>query len=302
MTDSSGSSDGGLPAKPPAPGGGLPARRLSSQELEAVIRRAVEIQSAAGTPDEGISEGEVIRIGQELGLDPVTVRRAITDVRGQAPAERGLLARAMGPGSIRAARTVRRPAAAVGLLLEEYLLKCEYMLVQRRFADRTRYVRGTGVAAVMGRAARKFGASHAAMDLAQLDVSVAALDAESCLVEVTVDTAGTRAGLAAGAAAVGGGGAVAIAAAVLATPIIDPLALLGLPTLLGSWAGFRGIYGATQRSTQDKLESFLDRLQHNELNVPAPRTPPWGGGGFSVGGGWGGIRIGPGGPPRDGRR
>src|SRR5829696_9140854 len=195
MTESSGSSGGNLPAKPPAPGGGLPARRLSTQELEAVIRRAVEIQAAGGATDEGISEGEVIRIGQELGLDAVTVRRAITDVRGRPPEERGVLARAMGPGSIRAARTVRRPAAAVGLLVEEYLLKCEYMLVQRRFPDRTRYVRGTGVAAVMGRAARKFGASHAAMDLSQLDVSVAALDADSCLVEVTVDTAGARAGL-----------------------------------------------------------------------------------------------------------
>jgi hypothetical protein len=300
MTDSSGPSGGNLPAKPPALGGGLPARRLSSQELEAVIRRAVEIQSAAsGAPDEGISEGEVIRIGQELGLDPVTVRRAITDVRGRPPEERGVLARAMGPGSIRAARTVRRPAAAVGLLVEEYLLKCEYMLVQRRFPDRTRYVRGTGVAAVMGRAARKFGASHAAMDLAQLDVSVAALDEESCLVEVTVDTAGTRAGLAAGAAAVGGTAASGIAAFALATTVVDPVALLGLPALLGSWAGFRGIYGAVQRSTQDKLESFLDRLEHNELKIPTPRGP-FGGGGFSVGGGWGGIRIG--GPPRDGGR
>ncbi|HEY0016466.1 MAG TPA: hypothetical protein VGC13_09120 [Longimicrobium sp.] len=299
MTDSSGSSGGHLPGKPPAPGGGLPARRLTSHELEAVIRRAVEIQAAAGTPDEGISEGEVIRIGQELGLDPVTVRRAITDVRGRPPEERGLLARTVGPAGIRAARTVRRPAAATGLLVEEYLLKCEYMLVQRRFPDRTRYVRGTGVAAVMGRAARKFGASHAAMDLAQLDVSVAALDAETCLVEVSVDTSGTRAGLAAGAAAVGGGGAAAIAAAVLATPIIDPLALLSLPTLLGSWWGMRGIYGAVQHSTQDKLESFLDRLEHNELKLPTPRGP-FGGGGFSLGGGWGGISLGPG--PREGRR
>ena len=289
-----------LPANPPpAPGGGLPARRLSSQELEAVIRRAVEIQAAAGTPDEGISEAEVIRIGQELGLDPVTVRRAITDVRGRPPEESGVLAKAIGPGSIRAARTVRRPAAAVGLLLEEYLLKCEYMVVQRRFPDRTRYVRGTGVGAALGRAARKFGASHAAMDLAQLDVSVAALDDESCLVEVSVDTAVTRAGLAAGGAAIGGGGAAAITAAVLATPIVDPLVLLSLPTLLGSWWATRGIYGMVQRSTQDKLESFLDRLEHNELKVPAPRTP-WGGGGdgFSIGGGWGGIRIG--GPPRRG--
>lgn len=297
MTDSSGPSGRDLPAKPPAPGGGLPARRLSTQELEAVIRRAVEIQSgASGTPDEGISEGEVIRIGQELGLDPVTVRRAITDVRGRPPEERGVLAKTMGPGSIRAARTVRRPAAAVGLLVEEYLLKCEYMLVQRRFPDRTRYTRGTGVAAVMGRAARKFGASHALMDLPQLDVSVSALDDASCLVEVSVDLGVTRAGLAAGAAAVGGTAASGVAAFALATTIADPIALLGLPALLGSWAGFRGIYGAVQRSHQEKLESFLDRLEHNELKLPTPRGP-FGGGGFSIGGSFGGFRIG--GPPRD---
>lgn len=297
MSDPSGPSGGDLPAKPPAPGGGLPARRLSPQELEAVIRRAVELQSgAAGTPDEGISEGEVIRIGQELGLDPVTVRRAITDVRGRPPEERGVLAKTMGPGTLRAARTVRRPAAAVGLLVEEYLLKCEYMVVQRRFPDRTRYVRGTGVGAVMGRAARKFGTSHALMDLPQLDVSVSALDDDSCLVEVSVDVTTTRAGLAAGAAAVGGTAASGVAAFALATTVADPVALLALPALMGSWAGFRGIFGAVQRSLQDKLEAFLDRLEHNELKLPAPRGP-FGGGGFSIGGSFGGFRIGgPGGP------
>jgi hypothetical protein len=295
MTDPSEPSGGDLPAKPPAPGGGLPARRLSTLELEAVIRRAVEIQAGAtGAPDEGISEAEVLRIGQELGLDAVTVRRAITDVRGRPPEERGVLAKTMGPGTIRAARTVRRPAAAVGLLVEEYLLKCEYMVVQRRFPDRTRYVRGTGVGAVMGRAARKFGASHALMDLAQLDVSVGALDAESCLVEVAVDVSGTRAGLAAGAVTTGGGVAAGIASFALVTTVADPVALLGLPALMGSWAGFRGIFGAVQRSLQDKLESFLDRLEHNELKVPAPRAP-WSGGGFNIGGSFGGFRIG-GGP------
>lgn len=295
MTDSGDN----LPAgQPPQPGGGLPARRLSTHELEAVIRRAVEIQAgASGTPDEGISEAEVVRIGQELGLDAVTVRRAITDVRGRPPEERGVLARAIGPGGIRAARTIRRPAAAVGLLLEEYLVKCEYMVVQRRFPDRTRYLRGTGVGAALGRGMRKFGASHASMDLPQLDVAVGALDEGSCLVELSMDTGATRAGLAAGAAAIGGGGAVAITATVLATPLIDPLALLSLPTLLGSWWATRGIYGMVQHSAQDKLESFLDRLEHNELKVPASRTP-WGGDGFNLGGGWGGIRIG--GPPRRG--
>jgi hypothetical protein len=311
MSDSSGAQApppgqperGGIPAQQPAPrpGGGLPARRLSSQELEAVIRRAVEIQTAAGAPDEGIPELEVIRIGQELGIDPATVRRAITDVRGRPPEERGLLARVMGPGTLRAARTVRRNAAATGLLLEEYLTRCEYMVVQRRFPDRTRYVRGTGVGAVIGRATRKFGASHQSLDMAQLDVSVSAIDDDTCLVEVSVDTGGMRAGMAAGALGIGGGAAVGITAAVLATPIIDPLALLSLPALLGSWMGMRGIYGAVQTSTQDKLESFLDRLEHNELKLPQPRGP-FGPDGLNLGGGGFGIRIGPGGPrgPRRG--
>jgi hypothetical protein len=305
MSDSSGAQApppgqperGGYPAQQPAPrpGGGLPARRLSSQELEAVIRRAVEIQTAAGTPEEGIAEGEVIRIGQELGIDAATVRRAITDVRGRPPEERGLLAKTMGPGTLRAARTVRRNAAATGLLLEEYLTKCEYMVVQRRFPDRTRYVRGTGVGAVIGRATRKFGASHQAMDLAQVDVAVSAIDDETCLVELSVDTGSARAGLATGAAVLGGGAAAGITAAVLATPIVDPLALLSLPALLGSWWGMRGIYGAVQSSAQDKLESFLDRLEHNELKLPQPRGGgPFGGEGFSLGGGGFGIRIGPG--------
>lgn len=307
MSDSSGAfapppgqpERGGTPARQPAPqpGGALPARRLSSQELEAVIRRAVEIQTAAGTPDEGIPEAEVLRIGQELGIDAATVRRAITDVRGRPPEERGLLAKAMGPGVLRAARTVRRNAAMTGMLLEEYLLKCEYMVVQRRFADRTRYVRGTGFAAAMGRGMRVFNQSHKALDLAQLDVSVSAIDDDTCLVELSVDMGAVRGGMAAGAAAVGGGAAVAITASVLATPLVDPLALLSLPALLGSWLGMRGIYGAVQNGTQEKLESFLDRLEHNELKLPQSRGGgPFGGEGFSLGGGGFGIRIG--GPPR----
>lgn len=312
MSDSSGASapppgqqqpaGGGLPAQQPAPapGGGLPSRRLTSQELEAVIRRAVEIQTAAGTPDEGIPETEVLRIGHELGIDAATVRRAITDVRGRPAPERGVLAKTMGPGTIRAARTVRRPAAMVGMLVEEYLLKCEYMLVQRRFPDRTRYVRGTGFGAAIGRGMRKFGASHAAMDLPQVDVAVSALDDGSCLVELTVDTGTMRAGLAGGAIGVGGAAGAGIAAAVLATPLVDPLALFAIPTVLGSWWGMRGIYRAVQHSTQDKLESFLDRVEHNELELPRPRGgAPWSPENFGFGGGGFGIRIGPG--PR-GRR
>jgi hypothetical protein len=260
----------------PPPGGNLPVRRVSSQELEAIIRRAVEIQSAAGDAEEpeGIPEAEVLRIGKELGLEPASVRRAIADVRGRAPAEQGMLARTMGPRTVLAARTVRRPAAAVGLLVEQYLVTVEYMVVQRRFPDRTRYVAGTGMGAVMGRAYRKMQERHAALDVTPLDVAVSVIDEDTCFVEVSTDLGNVRGGLAAGAAVGGGGSAAAIVTAVLATPIVDPLALVALPVLGGMYLGMRGIFGAVSRSTQEKLEAFLDRLEHGELRLP-PRKGDW---------------------------
>jgi len=236
----------------------------------------------------------VLRIGQELGLEPALVRRAISDVRGQAPAERGIMASVMGPGVVRAARTVRRPAAAVGLLLEEYLQRVEYMVVQRRFPDRTRYVRATGMGAALGRAARKFGASHAALDLPHLEVAVSVIDDDTSLVELTVALNAARAGFAGGGLAVGGTAASGLATIALVTPMVDVIALAGLPLLGGSMWLFRRFYGMTQRSTQDKLESFLDRLQHGELRIPVQRGP-WTGGSFPFGGGGSGLKIGRGG-------
>jgi hypothetical protein len=282
MSDTGGS---GVPAPRPT-SGNLPARRLSSQQLEAVIRRAVELQTAAsGPPDEGISEAEVVRIGQELGLDPGAVRRAIGELRGGAPEERGALVRAMGPRLAYASRTVRRPAAEVRALLEAYLCRCEFMLVQRRFADRTRFVRDTGFAAGMGRFTRSFGRQQQPLDVKLVDVSVEPLDDASCLVGLSVDFGVVRTGLAAGGALGGGGAAAGIAAAVLATPLVDPLALLGFPVLAVSWLGMRGIYRLARRGTQEKLESFLDRLEHGEVKVPTGRAgDPLGLGGLRLGG------------------
>ena len=258
-----------------APGGSnLPARRISSQELEAVIRRAVEIQSAGEWEEEGLSEAEALRIGRELGITPETMRRALLDVRSRPRDERGVLAKVMGPGTVRALRTVRRPAAEVGLFLEEYLVRCEYMVVQRRFPDRTRYVRARGVAAALGRAASKVGSRHTSLDLQQLDVGVAAVDEGTALVELSVDLAQARAALATGGVVGGGLSAGFIAVSVLATPILDPLALLALPALGGILWGSRAAYTTTAARTEDQMEAFLDRLEHGELRLPAQK-PEW---------------------------
>ena len=241
-------------------------RNFTTQELEAVMRRALELQalSAPGS-DDGVSEIDVVRIGQELGLDPGTMRRAMAEVRSVPPEERSALVSIAGASTVRAARVLRRPAASTGLLIERYLRESELMVPQRRFTDRTRYLRDSSLAAGFTRFARGFSRAHQPLNVHQLDVAVSALDADSCLLELSVDMSGARAGLVGGMLGGSGGLAAAWAAVVWATPVVDPLMLLGIPLVAGSWVGLRAIYGGMRKSLQDKLESLLDRVEHNEL-------------------------------------
>ena len=211
----------------------------------------------------------MVRIGKELGLDPAHVRRAINDVRSRPPEEHGLVARAMGPGQVRAARTVRRPPAEVGRLLEDYLVRCEYMNVQRRFPDRTRYVRDGSLVAGMGRLARQFGVREPRLDLKEVDVTVAALDEDTTLVELSVDLSGDRAGFLAGGATAGTLTGLPPVVFALVTAAPDLLALLGIP-VFGAWMlGMRAGYRYSANQTREKLEGFLDRLEHGEVRAPA---------------------------------
>ena len=261
-----------LPAKP-SPDAGLPVRRVSSQELEAVIRRATELQFARGDAEEGLPEAEVMRIGKELGLEPAHVRRAIAEVRGQVREEKGMMVSVMGPDTVRAGRTIRRPAAALGMTLEEYLLSCEFMVVARRFPDRTRYLRGNGMGAALGRAAAKMGQRSPMLDLRQVDVHVSPVDEDSAYVELSVPMGSVRTGRTVGGV-VGGGGAGAAAGISTAIMFADPFALVGFPIFGAAVLGARLIYRSVAGGVQERLEAFLDRVEHGELPRPAKR-PEW---------------------------
>ncbi|MFW5950610.1 MAG: hypothetical protein ACOCVZ_00695 [Gemmatimonadota bacterium] len=253
----------------------LPVRRLSTEELEAVIRRAVELQTAAGGSEEGVAESEVVRIGQELGLEEAHVRRAITDIRGRPPREGGLLARVMGPGRVRAARTIRRPAAQLGALLEDYLVEFELMHPHRRFPDRTRYVRDESFAAGVSRFTRSFGTREPRLDLKQLDVGVSRVDEDTAFVELSIDLSGERTGYAAGGAALGTATSVPTVLFPLVTGAPDALVLAAIPIFGGWMAGMRAGYRYSARQVQEKLESFLDRVEHGDLKISADRDGTW---------------------------
>jgi hypothetical protein len=257
------------PAPVPPGGSGLPARKLSSGELEAVIKRAVELQTARETEmTDGLSDSEVVRIGQDLGIEPHLVRRAIAEVRGRSPQETGLVAGMMGPGIIRAARTIRRPPVELGIFLEKYLLEAEFMVVERRFPDRTRYVRARGMGAALGRTFGKMGSRVAPLDLETVDVGVALAEEDTSVVTLSVDITSIRTGTALGGWLGGLGGGGTVAAVVLASTAPHLLALAGLGVAAAGVLGSRGAYRLIAGKTHDKLESFLDRLEHGELKLP----------------------------------
>jgi len=248
---------------------GPPARRLTTRELEAVIRRAVELQAAEGVGGEaGLTDEDVLRIGQELGIPPVHLERALAET-GASPEERGALSRLLGPARIRATRSVSRPASEVRVELERYLLDRETLSVQRRFPDRTVYEPAPGVFADMARMMKRGVGRFPLAGARTVEVAVRAHGEDRCFVSMIADLGPNRTGHATGAAAAGagGGGAVALATGVA---VGGPIVLVAIPVAaLGAWGVRRG-YRETVRRAREKLEGLLDRVEHNEPLLPPP--------------------------------
>lgn len=72
-------------------GSGHNETRLTEKQVGAVLRRAAEIQESQGQAfgETGTSPADVVKIGEELGIDPSCLRRAIEEVvSGRDPATR----------------------------------------------------------------------------------------------------------------------------------------------------------------------------------------------------------------------
>lgn len=252
-----------------------PGQLLSSQEFEAVIKRAAELQARAAEQhgSEGMDPAELVRIGQELGLSTTHLQQAIAEVRGGGAAESGMLYKLFGPAQIRASRTVPSDAEDVREELERYLLDREYYTVLRRFHDRTIYEQASGVHAAVGRSmSQAFGRSRL-LGFSKLEVAVQPLEDGFSYVTLGTDLSGQRAGSAAGAAFGGGGGGIAVATA-LGIAVAPPAALLGIPVFAGMTLIMRAAYSSNVRKAQLKLESLLDRIQHDELPPPQRKKLP----------------------------
>lgn len=258
-------------------GSKYPARRLSSRDFEMVIRRAAELQarqSEEAFGDNGVTEAEVIRIGRELGLSPENLQRAIAETSGESP-EEGLLHGLFGASGARASRLIRGDPEKLVRSLERYLVEREYLVVQRRFTDRIVLTRATGMIASMGRATSQMFSRAPLLRVDNLEVAFRPVDDDSGWISISTSLRGDRTTAATTSFVAGGGGTVVVGA-VLGIAIAPPATVLALPILAASVFGARVYYERRLREVSTQLESLLDRLEHNELQVPQRGWPGMG--------------------------
>lgn len=128
---------------------------ISRGELQLVIRRAAELYTAETDADERLSETEVLRIAEDLGLPSRHVRQALYELPRGREAESGWLDRWYGPPTIVGTRvTPGRPDQVVSRL-EDYLVTREFLQVLRRQGAKAAFGPADDAISNMARAVRR---------------------------------------------------------------------------------------------------------------------------------------------------
>jgi hypothetical protein len=126
--------------------------KLTRKEVEFVLRRAAEIDTATPANSERASEdaltvGELVRLGEEAGLQRSALDQALTEVRRGVPIEPeegGALTRTLGAGRVVVSRVVSAPIETVRRAVDRFL-RDQLMTVRRHHGDRVEWERAQGI-------------------------------------------------------------------------------------------------------------------------------------------------------------
>lgn len=140
-------------AEDPIPEAGTD-RGISRQDLQLVIRRAAELYTEETDADERLSEAEVLRIADELGLPGRHVRQALYEL----PRHRGAggwVDRWFGPPAVVGTRVVPGTPSQVVDRLEDYLVTREFLQVLRRQGEKVAFSPADDAISNVARAVRR---------------------------------------------------------------------------------------------------------------------------------------------------
>ena len=248
----------------------LPARRINREAVERIIQRAAELQAQEIDTGEAMTEADLLRIGNEVGIDGRYLRQAIYEQgSGGGEEERGFLGRLFGPKRVFASRVVSGERTDIEAQLAHWMTEGEALTVKRRLPDRTVWEQQRGFFAQMKRGFGMGGRQYHLARALDVTVAVTALESVYCHVELSADISVLRQG--AMGAGFGAGGTMALvggATLAVSSAIAFPLALIALVPLAAAGVS-PVIAGRMQRrrggEMQLALEQVLDRLEHGEI-------------------------------------
>lgn len=130
-------------------------RGISRSDLQLVIRRAVELYTAETDAAEQLSESEVLRIADELGLPGRHVRQALYELPRGGSEPAGWLDRWYGAPTVVGTRVTPGEPDQVVDRLEDYLVTREFLQILRRQGGRAAFSPADDAISNVARAVRR---------------------------------------------------------------------------------------------------------------------------------------------------
>ena len=257
-----------------------PSRSLTRKEFDEVIRRAAEI--AVSEPEggsSGLTEKDLFRIAQEVGLDERHVQKALVQVRSSPPTGRGPANALYGPSSVVASRVVPGSREDLVKKIDEFMVAGQLLQAVRKGTSVLLYRPAVDWASQIARAASSTSRKYYVASAKRVEIRFEPMEEDRLLVEIEVEP-GTRENYLAGGiiGGLGGGAGVGIGLG-LAIAAAGP-AVLGVAAgvaagsaVLGGLCWVTGAYHKRRLlEVRAEIEGILDRLESGESLEPPPSS------------------------------
>jgi hypothetical protein len=250
---------------------------ISREALDRIIQRATELQTGERDIGEGLTESELVALGNDVGIPARYLKQALLEERTRTPdADRPRRWSLVGPGRLDAHRVVPGDRAGIERALSAWMESEELLRVKRRYTDRTSWEPQVGFMASMQRGLRGGGRRYALAQAEEVAGQITQLEPGFCHVRLSADVRNLRRARIVAAVALSGMGAagsvVAGTIGVLAPFLALPAVGFGALALVALGAGRR----AQLERIEVALEQVLDRLERGEIRpehaLPGPRA------------------------------
>src|SRR5216117_4381023 len=214
---------------------------IRREALERIIQRAAELQAGEQDIGEGLTEPELLALGQNVGIPSRYLRQALLEEQTRPPAEAraGVLAWLVGPARLSAQRVVAGEPAVIDRALGTWMQQEELLQVKRRYADHTTWEPKVGAFASIQRALGAGGRRFALARATEVAGQATPLESGFCHVQLSADVHNVRTqrlGIAASLIAMG----VAATGVLLALAFLGPFSYIPLVVLaVGDVAALR---------------------------------------------------------------